>query len=187
MSVVPAANGLASETADGREVAATPVLRGWVQATAAGWLLGIPSVILFALVGEAIGLGGSQVMIGAGMGVSLGLLHARVMRRLVGRALPWFLSCVAGLAAALAGSDIAGALGWTPPYRLPLAIVAGGALVGTWQALILRARVPGAWTWVSANVLGWVTAPAVARAIAENPVLAGAARRWGRRPQDADG
>jgi hypothetical protein len=140
---------------DSRVPDAKRVFRAWTWATLVGWLVGIPSIIVFALVGEAIGLGGRHVMIGAGMGVSLGILQGRMMRRLIGRARPWFLSCAVGLASAFAVSDVVAALGWTSPYRLHLVVIGGGIVLGIWQALILGGRVPGAWTWVPASVLGW--------------------------------
>ena len=46
-------------------------------ATWAGWLLGIPFIIILALMGEAVGIGGSQFLVGAGMGTGTGLLQSR--------------------------------------------------------------------------------------------------------------
>jgi hypothetical protein len=56
--------------------------------------------------------------------------------------------------------------------------MAGGALVGVWQARILRAVVPAAGAWVPANVLGWsaaATAVGTADALFQARVLGGAA------------
>jgi len=102
VSVVPATNLQTSEAVQRLAHAAPPTMRAWILATLAGWVLGIPSIALFALIGEAIGLAGKQVMIGAGMGVSLGLLQSRVLGRLIGRRRAWMLSCAGGLAAAMA-------------------------------------------------------------------------------------
>ena len=135
-------------------------MRAWIVATLAGWLLGIPSIALFALIGEAIGLAGKHVMIGAGMGVSLGVLQSRVIRRLMGHGRAWVLSCAGGLAAAMAAGDVAATVGWTSPYRLHLAVIAGGTLASIWQARILRTAVSGAAAWIPASVLGWSAAAA---------------------------
>ena len=134
------------------------VFRVWTRTTLAGWVLGIPCIVALALVGELFGIGGYQVLVGAGMGVGLGFTQSRVIRLLVGRALPWFWSCVGGLAAAFAGTDIANAFGLTSPYWLQLSMIAGGALTGLRQALILRSRTTGTGAWVLASIAGWTAA-----------------------------
>ena len=176
--MVPGADPQGAEAVQGLAPAATPTMRAWILATLAGWLLGIPSVALFALIGEAIGLAGKQVMIGAGMGVSLGLLQARVIRRLIGHGRVWILSCAGGLAAALGVGDLAEAMGWASPYRLHLAVITGGALAGIWQTRILRSHATDAWMWIPANVLGWsaaAAAVAMADGLFQARVLGGAA------------
>jgi peptidoglycan/LPS O-acetylase OafA/YrhL len=70
------------------------------------------------------------------------------------------LSCAGGLAAAMAVGDIAEAMGLASRYRLHLAVIAGGALAGIWQARILRAHVTDAWIWIPASILGWSAAAA---------------------------
>ena len=133
------------------------VFRVWTRTTLAGWVLGIPCIVVLALAGEPLGIGGRQVLVGAGMGVGLGLAQSRVIRQLVGRALPWFWSTVVGLAVAFAGADLASAFGLASPYSLQLSMIAGGALTGLRQALILRGRVAGT-AWVLASTAGWTAA-----------------------------
>ena len=41
----------------------------WIRNTWFGWLLGIPIIITLALIGEAVHIGGAQVLVGAGMGI----------------------------------------------------------------------------------------------------------------------
>ena len=45
----------------------------WLRATVAGWLLGVPLIVALALLGEAVGVGGAQFLVGVGMGAGLGL------------------------------------------------------------------------------------------------------------------
>ena len=134
------------------------IFRLWTRATLAGWVLGIPCIVALALVGELLGIGGSQVLVGAGMGIGLGLTQSRVARLVTGGALAWFWSCVGGLAVAFSGADVAKAFGWTSTYSLQFSMIAGGALTGMRQALILRARAAGGWAWVLASVAGWTAA-----------------------------
>ncbi|MGH7469330.1 MAG: hypothetical protein ACRENP_15365 [Longimicrobiales bacterium] len=72
-----------------------------------------------ALLGETIGIGGAQVLVGAGMGTGVGLLQMRVMRNVVHRSAPWFWSCVAGLALPFLATDIAKAAGSSVPIAEP--------------------------------------------------------------------
>src|SRR5262245_14229103 len=58
-------------------------LLSWVGATCVGWLLGVPIIFVFALIGEAVGIGGTQVLVGAGMGAGIGLMQALALRRLL--------------------------------------------------------------------------------------------------------
>ena len=53
----------------------------WILATWVGWLLGIPIIIVLALIGEAVHIGGAQFLVGAGMGTGIGLMQALVIRR----------------------------------------------------------------------------------------------------------
>jgi len=139
---------------------ARPLLGSWIRATWIGWLLGIPCVVVLALLGEAVGVGGVQVFVGAGMGLGVGLLQARVARELLGSGGPWVWSSVVGLAAPFLLTDVAGWLGWELPYSLPLAVAVGGLSAGIGQAVLLRGRVRRSSAWVLTSVLGWTLAAA---------------------------
>jgi hypothetical protein len=134
----------------------------WIRATWAGWLLGVPLVIVLALVGEAVGIGGSQTLVGAGMGTGTGLMQGRVMRGVTHRSAPWFWSSVVGLASPFLVADISQAAGWGLAYSLPLCVALGGIIAGGWQALILRPRLRKTWSWVAASALGWTLAAGAA-------------------------
>lgn len=127
----------------------------WLRATWLGWVLGIPFVILFALLGESLGIGGAQVMVGLGMGAGVGLLQGRALRGLLGGALPWATATAVGLAVPFLVTDLASLRHWDLAYSLTWCVIGGGVIVGTWQALLLRGKVRGAGWWVAASAVGW--------------------------------
>lgn len=141
--------------------------RRWIRATWGGWLLGIPCVVAFALAGEAVGIGGAQVLVGAGMGAGVGLMQGRVMREVIGKAAPWAWSCAVGLGLPFLVVDLARAAGRSLPYSLYLCVAAGGLVVGGWQALLLRPLVRNAGAWVPASATAWTLAAGSA-ALADN-------------------
>lgn len=134
----------------------------WVRATWMGWLLGLPLIIVAALIGEGIGIGGSQALVGAGMGTGIGLMQGRAIRVLLDRSAPWFFSCVIGLAAPFVLWDFGNAVGWNLGYSLYLYVALGGLIVGIWQAFILHGRFFRAGWWVVGSVVGWTLASGTA-------------------------
>jgi hypothetical protein len=126
-----------------------------MRATWLGWLIGVPLIILLALIGELVGIGGSQVIVGAGMGGGIGLMQARVLRGILPRVSPWLWSCIVGLALPFALVDLASVAGWTLPYSLQGAVAVAGLTAGAWQARILRGRFSHTRSWVPASVVGW--------------------------------
>lgn len=148
----------------------------WVRATWFGWLLGIPIIIVLALVGEAVGIGGAQVLVGAGLGTGIGLMQGRMIRSMLLKWGAWFWSCVVGLALPFLVTDIAKAARWNVAYSLFLSVAVGGLIAGGWQAIILRTRFRKTLLWVVASVLGWTLAAgtsAVAEPISRLPALRG--------------
>ncbi len=138
------------------------LFRSWVRATWAGWLLGIPLIIALALVGEAIGIGGAQVLVGAGMGTGIGLMQGRVLRGVLHKSAPWIWSSVIGLAVPFLVTDISKKAGWDLTYSLLVSVSLGGLIAGGWQALILRPHFRRAGSWVVASGLGWTLAAGTA-------------------------
>ena len=141
---------------------ATPIDRRlvlrWTRATWLGWLLGIPIIAGLALAGEAIGIGGAQVIVGAGMGAGIGLVQGRMMRGVLPKWGPWVWSCTVGLAAPFLVTDVAKVIGRDVGYALFASVAVGGLIVGGWQSVILRARFRNTHWWVVASVLGWTLA-----------------------------
>jgi len=138
------------------------VFRQWVRATWAGWLLGVPLIIALALIGEAVGIGGSQFLVGAGMGAGVGLMQGRVIKSLLQSFAPWFWSCVAGLSLPFLVADIAKAAKWNFPYSLYLSVALGGLIAGVWQSRLLRSQSRNAGWWILASVAGWSLAACTA-------------------------
>lgn len=130
----------------------------WIRATWGGWLLGVPFIVVFALAGELVGIGGAQWLVGAGMGAGLGLLQARALQGTIGRPSTWFWSCVGGLTAPFLAIDLANLAGRAFPWSVYAAIAAAGLLAGGLQARLLRPYLDGARAWVAASVAGWALA-----------------------------
>jgi len=160
-------------------MSARKVFHQWVRATWAGWLLGIPFIIALALIGEAVGIGGIQSLVGVGMGAGVGLMQGRAIRSVLHRAAPWFWSCVVGLGLPFLAWDIAKAAGWDFPYSLYVSVALGGLIVGIWQAFLLRPHLHNTGWWVAASVVGWNLAAGMA-AIADSLFRARSLRGiWG--------
>lgn len=134
----------------------------WVRTTWAGWILGIPLIIALALVGEAIGIGGAQVIVGVGMGTGIGLMQGRAIRRLFQKSATWFWSCVVGLGAPFLAADVAKVAGWDFTYSLYVCVMLGGLIAGAWQMFILRSHLPHTGWWIVGSVAGWTLASAMA-------------------------
>lgn len=134
------------------------LLDRWVRASWAGWILGIPLIALLALAGEAVGIGGSQVLVGAGMGLGIGIMQSRVLRDLIPGRRRWIWSCVVGLAIPFLITDLAKLVRIDLPYSLPVSVATAGLIAGVWQSIILRARFPKTGRWVVASLVGWTLA-----------------------------
>jgi hypothetical protein len=132
----------------------------WILATWLGWLVGIPLIVVFALVGEAVGIGGAQFLVGAGMGTGVGLMQARIIRRLTNKSALWICSCIVGLAVPFLITDISKFAKLNVPYSLLVIITFGGLIIGGWQMLILRSRIRRAGWWMVASALAWTLAAA---------------------------
>jgi hypothetical protein len=139
-----------------------PLLRRWVRATFGGWVLGVPTIAALALLGEVVGIGGSQALVGAGMGAAIGFMQARALRIVLPATAPWFWASLVGLSLPFLATDIAKLTGWSSAYSLYACVALGGCFVGVWQAFILRQRVHGAQWWAVASALGWTLAGGMA-------------------------
>lgn len=127
----------------------------WLRVTATGWLIGIPLVIALALLGETVGIGGVQVLVGLGIGAGIGWRQGLAMREVLGKFGPWFWACVISLALPFLAADLANLVSWNVPYFPYSCIVLCGLIVGVWQARLLRARFEQTEWWIAGSVLGW--------------------------------
>ena len=139
-----------------------PPFRQWLRATWIGWITGIPLIVLFALLGEMLGTGGVQAVVGMGMGLGVGAMQGGVLGRVISR-WRWTLVTTVGLTLPLLTADIAALVGRPTQFRLYLAVAAGGALAGLCQAVITGRRSPGPFLlWTAASVAGWTLAAGMA-------------------------
>lgn len=151
----------------------------WIRLTWLGWLLGVPIITVLALIGEAVGIGGSQSLVGVGMGTGIGLMQGRVIRRLLHKSAWWVLSSIIGLGVPFLVTDISKFAGWNIPYSLFASIAIGGLIVGCWQSVLLRSRFDKTKLWVVGSLLGWTLAalpPAKADSILRSHSIRGI---WG--------
>jgi hypothetical protein len=115
-------------------------------------------IAALALRGEAVGIGGVQFLVGAGMGAGIGWMQGRVIRGVIHKSTPWIWSSILGLAAPFLVSDVSKTAGWNIPYSLMVCVVLGGIIAGVWQALILRPHFRSAGWWAPATAAGWTIA-----------------------------
>ncbi len=134
----------------------------WIRATFLGWVLGVPIIILLALLGEMVGIGGAQVLVGAGMGAGVGLMQLPLIGAFRPRRAPWFWSSTIGLSLPFLVGDVGKLLGRELPYSLYVCVAVGGLIVGVWQAYLLRARFRALHWWVVSSLIGWSGASAAA-------------------------
>ncbi len=133
-------------------------VRHWTRATWVGWLAGVPIIVLFALAGELLGIGGAQALVGAGMGTGVGLSQSRALRGILDRPTTWVWSCAIGLMLPFLAFDLLRVTGHKSVYSVQLAVAVGGIVTGIWQAYLLRTRVRRAAWWVVVSAVGWTLA-----------------------------
>jgi hypothetical protein len=139
-----------------------PALTRWIRTTTLGWILGFPLVIVLALAGETVGIGGNQSLVGAAMGLGIGWMQGRALRTTLGAARPWIIATTLGLAFPFIIYDLSVALERQLPYQLPYVVAIGGLCVGTWQSLILGRQFRGNGLWIGASLVGWTLAASAA-------------------------
>ena len=137
-------------------------LRPWIRITFLGWLLGIVFVVALALVGEVVGVHGSQISVGLGMGLGVGIAQERALRPLLGTSQSWRWVSALGLAIPFLVVDLARGLGRPIPYSLYVAIIAAGLTAGALQARLLKPHGLAPLSWIGASALGWTAASLMA-------------------------
>lgn len=135
-------------------------LATWIRATALGWALGVPLILLFSSILEGLEIRNLHSPVGAGMGLGVGLLQARALRKHLHPPLAWLWSSLVGLTLPFLAVDLLQLLGVAIPDPLYPAVVLGGLIVGAWQALVLRRFSSRSAWWIGACTLGWILAAA---------------------------
>jgi hypothetical protein len=139
----------------------------WILATALGWVVGIPVMMLMFAGAEAVGLSEGQFAIGLGMGATVGFLQWRQARRSFGATSAWFWASAVGMTLPFALCDLVG-------YGLDgMALIAptalGALLVGLGQHRLFGIRGLRTYCWVPASVIAWALAAATNLAILPIP------------------
>ena len=130
----------------------------WLLATFAGWLAGLFLVISAAVLGDLLGFGGFQVMLGLGMGAGVGFMQERIVRHWFGPARPWLWASVIGMGVPFLASDLLGFVRAGNSVSMLLTVAAGGLLAGYLQSRFLGNNVARARWWIVASLAGWVLA-----------------------------
>lgn len=147
--------------------------RLWVGGTTIGWLAGfIVGLNVASSLEPLIGTGPVQgvlaySVLGAFLGLAVGLIQWQVLRRRVSRSGAWVAASAAGLGIAGGAGyglavlifgysqdledlgSLAAIVGWT------LVTASGGAIIGLLQRRVLRSQVRRAGSWVVASTVGW--------------------------------
>src|SRR6266498_3452935 len=85
----------------------------WTRATALGWALGVPLILFFSSALESLGLSNFHFPVGSGMGLGVGLLQTRLLRKRLERPSLWLCACFAGLTLPFLAADLLRVLGVT--------------------------------------------------------------------------
>ena len=142
----------------------------WIRSTWIGWLIGVPLIVIFALLGEMLGIGGSQGLVGLGMGAGVGWMQRRILAPVLERSIRWLWATMIGLSIPFVGYDLLRLMNVEMAFSLYVAVAIGGGIVGLWQGLILVPHDVSLVAWTLASLAGWSAAAATAGAI---PVAAG--------------
>ncbi len=132
----------------------------WVRSTFFGYLSGFVIIILGGIVGDLIGIPGSDFIIGIGMGAGIGYAQGRQARQWLGATWPWVWATVIGLGVPFVLEDLLSATGieFDGLHSLQLDVAICGLLVGLLQLRLLRSHSDRAIWWVPVCVVGWTLA-----------------------------
>jgi hypothetical protein len=140
----------------------------WVGSTALGVVLAFAAFLaIFLIIGDPGDVLFPILIVG--FGLVIGAFQQRGLRRSLGDAKRWALATGLGFGGGMA-LVVATGLGEAPGLaaQITQGAVAGalvGAVIGSAQWLVIRARVPGARWWVIASIAGWAVGAAVGDAV----------------------
>lgn len=142
-------------------------IQQWIKTSFLGWLAGIFLLVLTSGVFDAIGLEGFQFYLGLSMGLSVGSLQWRLLKRTNNIGSEWLTASAVGIAVPFFLFDLLKKYGLiiTGPESLQYSVALGGFMVAYWQALVLRRAGFRASRWVIVCWAGWVLGASTVQAI----------------------
>jgi hypothetical protein len=133
-----------------------PLLTQWLKATFLGWLLAFVAIIVLALIGEGLGLGGSQFFVGVGAGLGIGYTQARLLQKRFGTGLSWMWGSAIGMGISFTFFDIGHRLSESlPEFNLYYSVILGGLLCGLLQFRTIRSVTDRSPWWIPLSLVAW--------------------------------
>lgn len=135
----------------------------WVRATFLGWLLGFAFILIGAIIGDLLGGGGGESIIGLGMGTGVGYTQGRILSRWQVPKNKWMWSSMAGMGIPFVVSDIVYVVWGEFSITLPILLAAtafGGLFAGLLQQRILSLKFKSSLWWIPTCIIAWSLAGA---------------------------
>lgn len=135
----------------------------WVRATFLGWLLGFAIILIGAVIGDLLGAGGGESIIGLGMGAGVGYTQGRSLSRWQIPKNKWMWSSIAGMGFPFIVSDIVYVVWGEFSLTFPILLAAtafGGLLTGLLQQRILSLKFERSLWWIPTSIIAWSLAGA---------------------------
>jgi len=127
----------------------------WFLHTLYGWFLGFGCLILLSIPGDA--LGGVQFIMGLSMGIGVGYMQNKALKKIFDVKLKWMWSTIIGLLLPFLAFEFFGGLISPLDHQFDIvnAVLISGVLAGTLQYFILRPFIRKAFLWVIISSLAW--------------------------------
>lgn len=134
-------------------------LKKWIIATIIGWFGGFVAVVIFALIGESIGLPSTQFFVGIFIGLGIGWRQQLILNKVLDAKTRWMIMGTLGMSLPFIIVDFGttlfpDAIDWS----LNLAVISGALLSGILQFIELKKYNQNAWWWIFINLLAWTAA-----------------------------
>lgn len=132
----------------------------WATSTFLGWLLGFILILVLSVILDTIGIENVQFFTGTGMGLGVGFMQWRTLRRISIDDKRWIWYSVIGMTIPFLIFDLINllfnySLG---AYMIPVCTALGGLTTGLMQFRILSASSLRANLWIYASFSGWISA-----------------------------
>ena len=138
------------------------IFNRWLWVTFYGWMLGFVAIVILALLGEAIRLGGSQFFVGFGAGLGIGFNQALYLKKKFGTGWWWMWGSALGMGLSFTffdfGSRVSDQL---PQFNLYYSVIGGSLLSSLFQFRVLRNITDRYAWWIPISLSGWMVVTAV--------------------------